>query len=101
LRLVLGEKAVSEFHGGVGGCNLGGVDGAGDQHHGLAFEEQLFGFGPAGLPRVGQFLLDGQVAVEMPQRVAVRNGGRDERPVVRGLPQFLDANCGRSIWPAR
>ena len=91
MRLVLGEEAVGEFHGGVSGGEFGGVDGAGDEHDGLAFEEELLGLGGAGLARVGQFLLDGEVAVQMLQGLRRSDDRGDERPAFGAFAEFLDA----------
>ena len=92
VRSVLGEQAIGVLDGGMGGGDLGGMDGAGEQDDGLAFGDQLLGLGRSGFARIGQALLDGDVAVEVLESLGVGNGGRDERPVVGGLAEFVDAN---------
>src|SRR5206468_462323 len=39
--------------------------------------------------RIGELLLDRDVAVEPPQRSRIRDGGRDERPSLGGFAQFF------------
>ena len=93
VRGVVGEDMVRELDGRVGGRDFGGVYGAGDQHHGLAFEEQLLGFRLRGNTRVGELLLNGDIAVEMLEGFGVGDGGGDERPAFGALAELLDADA--------
>src|SRR5689334_19321847 len=75
-----------------------GVDGTRDQHYSLALREQWFGLRGAGAPRIGELLLDGDVAVEVLQRVRRGDHRCDERPPFGTFPEFFhpDAVTGLS-----
>ena len=93
VRGVIGEDAVGEFHGGVGGGDFGGMDGAGHQHHGLAFEEEFLSLCLRGFARVGELLLDGDIAVEMLEGFGIGDGGGNERPAFGAFAEFFDADA--------
>ncbi len=93
VRRVLSDQLVGVLHGRARRRELGGVDRAGDHHDRLAIEEHLLGLGVGGFARIGEALLDGDVAVQVTERVGVGNGGGDEGPVVGGLADFLHSDA--------
>ena len=95
-RGVLGEQAIGELDGGMGGGELGGVDRAGDQDHRLAFADQLLGLVLGREARVGQLLLDPGVAVQVAERRGRGDGDREERPAFRALAELPDADAVRA-----
>ncbi len=53
-RFIFRDQAIGELDGAVRGRDFGGMNGARDQHHGLAFRDQTLGFSGGGLARIGE-----------------------------------------------
>ena len=90
---VLGEQAIGELYGGLGGCQLRRVNRAGDQDDGLAFGDQLLGFGFRSQAGIGQASLDFAVAVQVAQRLGRCDGGGNERAAFGALAQLIHADA--------
>ena len=80
-----GKQVVNELNGGVRGRHFGGVNGAGDQHHRLAFRISPAASSGVVLPWIGEPGLDVPVMIQVLQRCRRADGGGDERPALRGF----------------
>ena len=92
-RLVLGQQPVGELDRGVRRRKFGRVNRAGDQHDRLALGDQRLGDRPRRGARIGQLLLDLDVAVEILQRFRRGDDGGDQRPAFGRLAELLHANA--------